>query len=348
MTTNPQKLTRRSFLKTTMGVSAGALLAAPTTLRAQATTLKMSSWLPGASLITQNLFVPWVEDVANITEGRVQVELLPKPLGPPPAHLDLLRAGKADIAYSLHGYSGDEFLRAQIGQFSFLGDAYGASHAFSKVYGRLLKADQEHPGMRLMGLFQHGPGVLMLKNKKIQSVADYKGLRVRTSGGYIAQLMSDLGATNVPMSPVKVKQALIDGTIDGVAFPYEAGPAFGVTDQITFVSELPNGYYNATWFLGMSERAAKSISPQDLDAIQRHSQQTVHVLAAKAFDYADYLGKEAFQKAGIEIAPTGDGVTDHIKSIGQGYEEAWSAKLASAGYDGSRALSFTRRITQGS
>lgn len=349
MTKTLPKLTRRSFMKTTIGATAaGALLSAPTTLRAQAATLKMSSWLPGASLITQNLFVPWAEDVAQATDGRVQVEFLPKPLGPPPAHLGLLRENKADVAYSLHGYSGDEFLRAQIGQFSFLGDAYSASHAFSKVYGRLLEAEKEHAGLRLLGLFQHGPGQLMLKNKRIDSVGDFKGLRVRTSGGYISNLMTDLGAINVPMSPTKVGAALDAGEIDGVCFPYEAAHAFGIEKKITFVSELPNGYYNATWFLGMSSAAAARVDARDLELLQQSSAQKVHVLAAKAFDYADYLSREKLAADGIELAPTSAEVTDHIKSIGQGYETAWSSRLSDGGYDGSRALSFTRRITQGS
>ncbi len=337
---------RRQILKA--GVCGASVLAAPAVIRAQQTTvLRMSSWLPSASLITQNLFVLWAEDVARLTEGRVSVEFLPKPLGPPPAHLDLVRSGEADLVYSLHGYTSDEFQRARIGQFSSLGDAYGASHAFSKVYGRLLNAEEEHSGMQLLGLFQHGPGVLMLKDKKIETADDFKNLRIRTSGGYIAALMEDLGAVNVPMSPIAVRDALVAGEIDGVAFPYEAGPAFNVVDQITFVSELPGGYYNATWFLALSEQAAQRIEPDDLQRIRDHSAETVHVLAAKAFDYADYLGREAFVEAGVQIESTSDELTNHTRELGIAHEKLWSEEVASDGFDGERALAYTRRITGG-
>jgi TRAP-type C4-dicarboxylate transport system substrate-binding protein len=328
------------------GAMAGAAtLAAPSFLHAQSpTVLNLSSWLPPASLITQNLFVPWANDINAMTEGRVVVEILPKPLGPPPAHQGLVQSGEADLVYSLHGYTQDAFLRARVGQFSFLGDAYSASHAFSKVYGKLLKADEEHENMTLLGLFQHGPGVLMLKNKTIAGPEDYEGLRIRTSGGYIASLIEDLGASNVPMSPVVVRDALVNGEIDGVAFPYEAGPAFNVMDQITFVSELPGGYYNATWFLAISDQAKAKIDPTDLALIQRYSNETVHVLAAKAFDYADYLAREDFLKRGVPIEPTSSSLTDHIKKLATAYEEEWSAQVAEGGYDGERALAYTRRI----
>lgn len=332
---------RRDFM-----ISASAALSAPAVLRAQTqATLRFSSWLPAASLITENLFLPWAEEVALVTEGRVGVEILPAPLGPPPAHLDLLLSGEADVAYSLHGYSGDAFERAKIGQFSFLGDAYSVSQAFSKVYRDMLGAEDEHEGLKMLGVFQHGPGVLMLKDKVVRGPEDYRGLRVRTSGGYIAGLMADLGAENVPMSPTAVRQALIDGTIDGVAFPYEAAPAFGIVDQITFVSELPNGYYNATWFLGMSDEAAGRIAAEDLAAIRDHAASFVHVLAAKSFDYADYLGKEAMLAAGIPIEPTSPELTGHIAAIAENYEARWVAGVDGAGYDGASALAELRRLS---
>lgn len=342
---NPINPMRRDIL--TAGLSGVMALATPSIVKAQSSVLRMSSWLPGASLITQNLFVLWADEITKITDGRVSVELMPKPLGPPPAHYGLLQSGDADVAYSLHGYTKNAFNRARIGQFSFLGDAYSASHAFSKVYGRLLKADQEHENMTLLGLFQHGPGVLMLKNKVIRGPEDYRGLKIRTSGGYISSLMEDLGATNVPMSPLAVRQALIDGTIDGVAFPYEAGPAFNIVDQITFISELPGGYYNATWFLGLSEQAAGRLDPADLDKIKAYSADTVHALAAKAFDYADYLGHEEFKTKGIPIEKASAEIIQKIEQLGADYEQRWSTGLATNGFDGQRALAYTRRITGG-
>ncbi len=345
MTKQAGVVKKRDFI---LGALAGSVaLTSPYVARAQTRVLRMSSWLPGASLITQNLFTLWADDVAQLTDGRVTIEFLPRPLGPPPAHLGLLQSGEADVAYSLHGYSKDAFLRARIGQFSFLGDAYGASHAFSKVYGKLLKAEEEHEAMTMLGLFQHGPGVLMLKNKVVRGPDDFRGLRLRTSGGYIAGLLQDMGCENVPMSPIKVREALLEGKIDGVAFPYEAGPAFNVMDQISFISELPGGYYNATWFLGMSNNAAQSIDPGDLDLIRKRSAQTVHVLAAKAFDYADYLGHQAFVDRGVPVEKANPELIEHIRGLGEGYESRWSSTLADGGYDGKKALAFTRRITGG-
>lgn len=337
-------INRRAFVKTA-GAAAAATVANPAVLRAQERVLTFSSWLPAASLVAQNFTDVWVEDVNRLTAGRVRIEVLERPLGPPPAHYDLLKSGGTDIAYTIHGYSKDLFERAAVGQFSFLGDTYSISHAFSKVYGDTLDAAAEHEGVRLLSLFQHGPGALMLKDKRIRTPDDFKGLRLRTSGGYVGALMADLGAENVPMSPTAVRAALEEGRIDGVAFPYEAGPAFGIMDQITSVSDLPGGYYNATWFLGMSEAAAERISAEDLSIIERYSAETAHVLAAKAFDYADYLGREEFKTRAIQIDPAPPEVIARVKEVGGTYEADWSRRLSDAGYDGAEALAYLRRST---
>ena len=336
-----QTFTRRRMLGTT-----GALLAAPTVITAQSPiTLRMSSWLNPASGVAENLFRFWAADVGRVTDGRVVVELVEPPLGPPPAHYGLVQSGETDIGYALHGYTDDVFPRARIGQFTSLGDAFSASHAFSKVYRELLNGDEEHAGMRVMGVFQHGPGVLMLKDKVIRGPEDFQGLRIRTSGGAVARLITKLGAENVPMSPTAVAAAMADGSINGVMFPFEGANGFNTVDQTTFISEMPGGYYNATWFLAMSEAAAAKIDPVDYDLIERHSANTVATLAAKAFDYVDYLSKENFKSIGTPIeVPTGE-LKAAIDTAAAEGEATWAEEMAAQGYDGAKALAFTRRLT---
>ena len=177
----------------------------------------MSSWLPPASEIPKNFMDVWRKEIPEITEGRVMIDVLPKPLGPPPKHLGFLERGEVDLTYSLHNYSKDRFFRARVGQFSFLGDSFSISQAFSRVYRTLLGADAQHPGIELLAVFQHGPGVLMLKDREVRTPDDFRGLKLRTAGGYVGNLITDLGGESRPMSPFAVAQALADGEIDGVA-----------------------------------------------------------------------------------------------------------------------------------
>jgi len=199
--------------------------------------------------------------------------------------------------------------------------------------------------MHLLGLFQHGPGIFMLKNKEINTIDDFAGLRIRTFGGAIAELATKLGVENVPMSPLVVKQAMADGEIDGACFPAAAAETFNLADETTFVSTYPGGYYNATWFLGLSNAAAKRLDPTDFDLIMRHSRTTVPTLGAKAFDYLDYLGYERYKAANIPVVPVSDETAAAVAVHAAESEAAWSKVVANQGYDGAKALAFTRRLT---
>ena len=87
---------RSSSLKVAGIALAGSLLQSTV---AFAEELVMSSWLPPKHPVVAGIMQPWAKAVADATEGRVTVRMLPKPLGPPPAHYDLAFDGVADITY---------------------------------------------------------------------------------------------------------------------------------------------------------------------------------------------------------------------------------------------------------
>ena len=74
---------------TTIVTGALALAAMGQAAAAQETTLRLSNWLPMSHPIVKDIVVPWAEAVEEATGGRVAVQILDAPLGPPPAHFDL-------------------------------------------------------------------------------------------------------------------------------------------------------------------------------------------------------------------------------------------------------------------
>ena len=328
------------------GAAAISALAAPNVLRAAPREMLINNWLPGKHLIPDLVLTEWAQMIERRTQGRVTFRQSEKPMGPPPASYGIVAEGKADIGFALHGYSGDDaFKRSQVGQFSFLGDSYSATQAYAKVYWDMLDPAEEHKEVTLLAAFQHGPGQLFLKNKTLNSVEDFKGLRLRTSGGYISKLLQDFGVETVPMPPFKVKEAMASGAIDGVAFPYEGGLAFGIVDETTEVSEIPGGYYNATWFLAMSPAAFDDLGRRDRRIIQQVSKEFVPVLAAKSFDYVDHQGYTLFKERGVTIRQAPEEIVASVKRDGGAYEQRWASELAAAGYRGDRALARMRALT---
>lgn len=337
-------MTTLAKLMASAAIAAGTL--AGTAARADVD-LVMSSWLPPRHPIVVNALKPWAREISDVTEGRVTVRVLAKPLGAPPAHYDMARDGVADITYGLHSFTTDDrFERSRIGQFSFIGDdAVSGSTAFWNVYSGRLDAQAEHEGTKLLGLFVHGPGVLHNNVRKIETVADIEGLKIRTPGGYIADLMRNLGATALFMSSNEVYEKLSRGVIDGVTFTYEALTAFNLTDDIDFSMRTPGGIYNTTWFLVMNDDTWASLSEENRKAIQEVSGAAFAELVGKAWNEADEKAIAKLKEAGIEIYDAPEPVLAEIKDEAAKLEADWAEKLEGQGYDGAAALEAFRERT---
>lgn len=340
-----------NFLSTTLkNLTAGAILGACMMTASASfadTTLALSSWLPPRHPIVSDAIRPWAREVSEVTEGRVTVRILAKSLGAPPAHFDMARDGIADITYGLHSFTTDDrFVRSRIGQFSFLGDdAVSGSTAFWNVYSGTLNAQAEHEGVKLLGLFVHGPGVLHNNVRQIESVSDIEGLKIRVPGGYISDLMSDLGAETLFMSSGEVFEKLSRGVIDGVTFTYEALTAFKLTEDIQHTMRVPGGLYNTTWFLVMNEAAWEGISEEDRAAIEAISGAAFSERVGAAWNAADAAALEAIEEAGIKINDAPAEVLETVKSVAAGHEAAWAEAIAADGFDGAAALAELRAQT---
>jgi len=320
---------------------AGLLLGAAPALAEE---LILSSWLPPRHPIVVNAIEPWAEEVAEVTEGRVTVRIMARPLGTPPAHFDMARDGVADITYGLHSFTEDDrFERAKLGQFSFLGDdAVTNSQAYWDIYSGQLDAASEHAGTHLLGLFMHGPGLLHNNQRKIETPAEMAGMKIRVPGGYAGDLVAALGAAPLFMSSPEVYERLSRGVIDGVAFTYEAMTAFNLTDHIKYSMTVPGGIYNTTWFLVMNEAKWEGLSEADRAAIDAISGPAFAERVGKAWNDADIAAKEEVGDK-VEFHEASPEVVAALREAASALEAQWAEGLGK--YDGLAALAEFRKRT---
>lgn len=335
-------------MNTLIRSAAAAALLASLAAPASAVELVLSSWLPPGHPIVENAIEPWAEEVGEVTEGRVTVRVLGKPLGSPPAHYDMAADGVADITYGLHSFTEDDrFTRARVGQFSFLGDdAVATSKAFWNVYTEDLDAEAEHEGVKLLGLFVHGPGLLHNNTLRIEAPEDLEGLKIRVPGGYVASLVEQLGGTPLFMSSTEVYEKLSRGVIDGVAFTYEALTAFNLTDDLKYSMTVPGGLYNTTWFLVMNEGQWEAIAPEDQEAIMAISGEAFAERVGQAWNDADAAATEEIEAAGIELYAAPEPVLEAVRAAAAKDEQAWAESLGE-GFDGAAALERLRGMSMG-
>ena len=307
-----------------------AFLAVPA--MAQDTVLRVSSWLPPSHPIVRDMILPWGEDVAAATEGRVKIQLLDAPLGPPPAHMDLALAGAADITYGVHDYTPGRFSLHQIVQLPFLADSAAvASVAYWRTYEKHLAAADEHKGVKLLSLFTHGPGLLYLRNKQPSPLAGLAGSKIRVAGPMTAALSSELGLSPVQAPAPKSYEILSSGIVDGTYFPAESIPFFKITEELANGLRAPGGLYNISFFFVMNLNAFNGMSEADQAAVMALSGEAFALRAGEAWDAADERGYAAME-GHVEITDASEAdiatLTEATAPLTASVRDAFGAKGA--------------------
>jgi TRAP-type C4-dicarboxylate transport system substrate-binding protein len=265
------------------------------------TTLRMASWLPPMHPWVSDIMVPWIENVKIATEGRVNIELLNAPIGPPPAHFNFAVNGIADITYGVHNYTAGRFSSTQIAELPFLSNSSEVlSQAWQRIYERELLHLEEHKGTHLLGVFTHGPGQLWF-NKKYESLQDIKGLKVRIGGGIAQSSAKALGLVPLQAPVTKAYELLSGGVADGIQLPGESISFFKLDRIIKQGFIFDGGLYNVSMFLVMNKKQWNKLSQNDKRAINSVSGEALAKLAGKAWDNADKKGIDASLNSGIVL-----------------------------------------------
>lgn len=246
-------------------ISAAALLAGLSfTANAAEHTLTISSWAPPSHGINSTMWPNLIKMIEEATDGKVTAEIK-MGLAPPPAQMDLVMDGAADMTIIFHGYQPGRFTGTKLIELpGYEGNAEAASVAYWAVHEAHLAKLNEHRGVKVMGLTTHGPGQVHT-NKDVNKLADLNGLKTRLPGGVASMVAAELGMVGISVPAPKVYETLASGAADAVAMPYESRKGFKLTEVATNVLELPGGFYRGSFAFLMSEEAFADL-PEDLQA----------------------------------------------------------------------------------
>lgn len=320
--------------------AAAALLACTTAMPALAanTTLRVSNWLPPSHPIVKDIILPWADQVKQATEGRVEVVLLDAPLGPPPAHFDLVANGIADIGFATHAYTPGRFGLTGLGELPFLTpNSTAASVAFWRTWEAMLQDKGEHAGVKVLALWGHGPGMLFMGKKPASPLADLKGSKIRIAGDITNQLVTNLGMSSIQAPSSETYELLHNGIADGIVFPPESIDFFKLTDTVTSAVAVDGGMYNVTFFLAMNQGKFDGLSEADRAAIDKVSGEALVRMAGKAWDEADAKGMTALEGKVTFLQPTAEDMAALEKASESIYADV-RKKFEAKGVDFDKAL----------
>ena len=307
------------------------------------TTLTISSWVPPTHSLTKNVMMVWAANVEKATNGRIKFNVLPKHPSAPPGTFDAVRDGLVDVSYVTASYTPARHVLTILPELPGAGKtALINSVAYNRIHWKYLDKAGEYKGVKLLGVFTHGPGQMFNTKRAINSVADIKGLKIRTGGGVADLMAKELGASAFVKPAPESYELLSSGVADGVFFPAESIASFKLDSVIKYATIFPGGFYSSAFGWFMNQDKWNKLSKQDQDIVMAESGEKLARIAGKSWDDADQVGTAAMKKAGVQITPASATLIKDVEVAQKKLEAQWVKDATAKGVDGAAALAAFR------
>lgn len=325
-----------------------ALAGATSTVRAEDVVLKVHHFLGPQSPQHAKVLGPWCDKLDKDSGGKLKCQIYPAMQlgGTPPQLYDQARDGVADITLMLAGYAANRFPRMEVFELPFMmTNAEATSHAAWDYYET--HAKEELGEAKPLAIFVHGPGNIYTAKKKIESLADFRGLKLRAPTRQTNKMLALMGATPVGMPVPAVPEALSKGVIDGAVIPHEVAPAIKMDELAKYTAETDRGYnalYTAVFLVSMNKAKYDSL-PADLKkVVDANSGAAVSAQFGKLMSDADAAGKEKLLAGGVAINVIPKDELEKWRKASDSLDDSWAKDMDGKGADGKKLLQSARDL----
>ncbi|WP_116133307.1 C4-dicarboxylate TRAP transporter substrate-binding protein [Tropicimonas sp. IMCC34043] len=252
---------------------AGALTAAGA--MAGADTIRATSGFGPSHVLATDVFPEIGVRLQEFTDGRWDLQDTPSGLVAPNEMSAGLRDGVTEMGTLLMPYFPAEFPDAALpSELSILGSNNLVISAAVTDYVATCaecQAEFARNGQVYLGT-DATPPYNLLTTKPVRSVADLKGMRIRTGSPLYAGFVAAMGgeATQIPSS--ELFESLSQGVIDGTFSGNHEIIANRLGDVVNYVTEIEEGVFNGAADGGVSQLLWFRMSPEDRAALARATQ----------------------------------------------------------------------------
>ena len=301
------------------------------------TTLTMSSWVGPTHPLTRDVLGGWAAAVEKATNGRVKMQMLPKAPMAAPGTFDGVRDGLVDVSYVTASYTPARHPLPLLAELPGSGgSAEVNSVAYNRIHWKYLQQANEYKGVKLLGVFTHGPGQMFSVKKPVTSVADLAGMKVSSGGGISEASAKALGASPLVKPAPESYELLSSGVADATFFPSESIRSFNLDKVVKHATYFPGGFYSSSFGFFMNEDKWNKLSKQDQDAITSVSGEALARLAGKAWDAADKVGIEALKAAGVTMVDANPAFVADVRKRTEPLINDWIKAANAKGIDGAK------------
>jgi TRAP-type C4-dicarboxylate transport system substrate-binding protein len=285
---------------------------------------------------TENV-VQFAADVDKATGGKLKIQVHPNAsLFKANEIKRAVQGGQAQIGeILLSGYSNEDPLFG-VDSVPFLATSYGDAAKLWKASRKAIEDRFAKQGMMVLYSVPWPPQGIY-SSKPLNSVADMKGLKMRTYNPYTSRIAELAGAQPVTIQAAELAQAFATGAVN-------ANITSGATGYDTKAWEVVKNYYDTQAWI---PKNVVFVNKAAFDALDRASQAAVMNAAAAAEERGWKVSQdkatwylEQLAKNGMTVAPPSAQLKSDFKKIGDTMAGEWSK---TAGADGQAVIDAYRK-----
>ena len=314
-----------SILKTGFAAMIGAMLISGSAF-AETVTLQLGHTLPPTHIHSQALekFAANVDEMSN---GEIKIELYPaEQLGGARDQIEAISRGGQDMGYDGAGVISQFYPKISVLDMPFMFSDYDElEKVFYGPVGQELTAELlEKNGLRLLAISYYGARQVS-SNKIIDSVDDFKGLKIRTP--QVKEWVSSFKALDASPTPIafgEVYFSLQTNVVDAQENPLSTIDAYKFYEVQDFIT-MTNHQVGANYII-INDKKWKMLDPAQQDILLSAARQSMEAVTKQVKQADDEL-IETLKNKGVEFVIPSDEFKAEIKAKVQAvypqYESKW-------------------------
>jgi len=311
-----------------------------TTEPAEVIELRIAVWAPTTHPLTTIVAEPFAEEIERLSNGRVTATVFAAgALGASADHYDIVASGSADMAIWVPIYTPGRFPLTEMMEFPFLVDnaTIGTKLAL-EMFERHPEMVEEYLPVKVLSTFAISPMYISSNNKKVTSIDDINGMRIRVNSQMSGDVITAMGGTPMQLAAGDFYTALERNTIDALIHGADGFATFNLAEVTKYaISNISWGNATCAFGINMDSWDALPADIQDIitnqldfawqESLYSPNQEEVNSNSVQSFidNGGDFYELSAAEKAKWDAAAAP-------------FYEAWLVEHEEAGLENVRAI----------
>lgn len=282
----------------------------------------------------------WCAELEKRTNGEIVVKYFPAgTLAKGPQIYDGVISGIADIGLTVLSYTAGRF---PVATAIDLPMGYKTGAQATQVANAVLNKFQpkEFDDTKIMYLHAHGPGLLHTSSKKVVTLDDMKGLKIRGTGTS-SSIISALGGSPVGKPMNETYELLQKGVVDGALYPIESNKGWKLGEVTKYMTENYSTAYSLAFGVMMNKAKWNALSPEHQKIINEINAEWI-IKTGEGWDEIDKAGMDFFKEKGGEVVPqSADESAKWLKAMAPVFDD-YIKSTSEKGVDGKAVVDFIK------